>query len=125
MSEIFSVYTYGYVGVQSIGTSSSIGILLSLHVLGEDPKAPHVSRLHATRCIQDALSSLPPWPPPSTVAVTFLSNYFLLCFLPYALLTFQSKFCGDEKETTVHTRADSRRPVMLPASCGLSVPGEG
>ena len=55
--------------------------------------------------------------------MTFQSNYFLLCFLAYALLTFQSKFCGDEKEMIVHTRADSRRPVMLPASCGLSVPG--
>mmetsp|Transcript_32319 Transcript_32319/g.76293 ORF Transcript_32319/g.76293 Transcript_32319/m.76293 type:complete len:212 (+) Transcript_32319:317-952(+) len=40
----------------------------------------------------------------------------------FSVYTFQSKFCGDEKETTVHTRADSRRPVMLPASCGLSVP---
>ena len=55
--------------------------------------------------------------------MTFQSNCFLLRFLTYALLTFQSKFCGDEKEMIVHTRADSRRPVMLPASCGLSVPG--
>ena len=54
-----------------------------------------------------------------------LTHDFLLYILLYTLLTFQSKFCGDEKETTVHTRADSRRPVMLPASCGLSVPGEG
>mmetsp|Transcript_19885 Transcript_19885/g.50280 ORF Transcript_19885/g.50280 Transcript_19885/m.50280 type:complete len:247 (-) Transcript_19885:133-873(-) len=36
--------------------------------------------------------------------------------------SFQSKFCGAEKETIEQTMAESTRPVMLPESCGLRVP---